>query len=49
MKVAEIEADDITAEYCDWIAYQLNRYYGPRAEPFTSCTPTTDASVSGRP
>ena len=44
MKVTEIEVDDITAESCDWIAYQLNHYYGPRAEPFTPCN-TDDGRV----
>ena len=29
MKVREIEVHDITLEYCDWTAYQLNHYYGP--------------------
>ena len=29
MKVTEIEAHEITLEYEDWIAYQLNHYYGP--------------------
>ncbi len=30
MKVTEIEVHEITLEYHDWIAYQLNHYYGPR-------------------
>ena len=29
MKVTEIEIHEITLEYEDWIAYQLNHYYGP--------------------
>jgi len=29
MKVAEIEVHEITLEYEDWIAYELNHYYGP--------------------
>ena len=29
MKVTEIEIHRITLEYVDWIAYQLNHYYGP--------------------
>ncbi len=29
MKVTEIEVHEITLEYEDWIAYQLNHYYGP--------------------
>ena len=29
MKVAEIEVHEINLEYVDWIAYQLNHYYGP--------------------
>ena len=29
MKVAEIEVHDIALEYCDWISFQLNHYYGP--------------------
>ena len=29
MKITEIEVHDITLEYNDWIAYQLNHYYGP--------------------
>ena len=29
MKVTEIEVHEITLEYCDWIAYQLNHYHGP--------------------
>jgi L-alanine-DL-glutamate epimerase-like enolase superfamily enzyme len=28
MKITEIEVHDITLEYCDWTAYQLNHYYG---------------------
>ncbi len=29
MKVTEIEVHEIALEYVDWIAYQLNHYYGP--------------------
>ena len=29
MKVTEIEAHEISLEYVDWIAYQLNHFYGP--------------------
>jgi len=29
MKITEIEVHEITLEYEDWIAYQLNHYYGP--------------------
>ena len=29
MKVTQIEVHEITMEYEDWIAYQLNHYYGP--------------------
>ena len=29
MKVIEIEVHPITLEYVDWIAYQLNHFYGP--------------------
>ncbi len=29
MKVTEIEVHEITVPYVDWIAYQLNHYYGP--------------------
>ncbi len=29
MKVTDIEVHEITLEYEDWIAYQLNHYYGP--------------------
>ncbi|NKB71573.1 MAG: hypothetical protein GKR89_31250 [Candidatus Latescibacteria bacterium] len=29
MRVTEIEVHEITPEYHDWIAYQLNHYYGP--------------------
>ena len=29
MKVTEIEVHRITLPYVDWIAYQLNHYYGP--------------------
>ena len=29
MKITEIEVHQITLEYVDWIAYQLNHYYGP--------------------
>ncbi len=29
MKITEIEVHEITLEYVDWIAYQLNHYYGP--------------------
>ena len=28
-RITEIEAHDITLEYCDWTAYQLTHYYGP--------------------
>jgi L-alanine-DL-glutamate epimerase-like enolase superfamily enzyme len=30
MKITEIEVHEITLEYADWIAYQLNHYYGPQ-------------------
>ena len=30
MKVTEIEVHEITLEYDDWIAYQLNHFYGPQ-------------------
>lgn len=30
IRITEIETHDITLEYHDWIAYQLNHYYGPR-------------------
>ena len=30
IRITEIETHDITVEYQDWIAYQLNHYYGPR-------------------
>jgi len=29
MKITDIEVHEITPEYEDWIAYQLNHYYGP--------------------
>ena len=29
MKITRIEVHEITLEYEDWIAYQLNHYYGP--------------------
>lgn len=29
LKVTEIEAHDISVPYQDWIAYELNHYYGP--------------------
>ncbi len=29
MKITEIEVHEITLEYEDWIAYQLNHFYGP--------------------
>jgi L-alanine-DL-glutamate epimerase-like enolase superfamily enzyme len=29
MKITEIEVHPISLEYIDWIAYQLNHYYGP--------------------
>ena len=29
MKITDIEIHEITLEYEDWIAYQLNHYYGP--------------------
>ena len=29
MKITEIEVHEITLEYHDWIAYQLNHFYGP--------------------
>ena len=29
MKITEIEVHEITLEYVDWIAYQLNHFYGP--------------------
>jgi len=28
MKITAIEVHEITLEYEDWIAYQLNHYYG---------------------
>ena len=28
-RITAIEVHDITLEYCDWTAYQLNHYYGP--------------------
>jgi L-alanine-DL-glutamate epimerase-like enolase superfamily enzyme len=30
IRITDIEVHDITLEYNDWIAYQLNHYYGPR-------------------
>ena len=32
MKVTEIETHHVAIEYQDWIAYQLNHYYGPRRQ-----------------
>src|SRR5205814_4922807 len=29
VKITDIEVHDITLEYEDWIAYELNHYYGP--------------------
>ena len=29
MKITQIEVHEITLEFVDWIAYQLNHYYGP--------------------
>jgi L-alanine-DL-glutamate epimerase-like enolase superfamily enzyme len=29
IKISDIEVHDITVDYEDWIAYQLNHYYGP--------------------
>ena len=29
MKITEIEVHEITLEYKDFLAYQLNHYYGP--------------------
>ncbi|MDE0324804.1 MAG: hypothetical protein OXN27_12890 [Candidatus Poribacteria bacterium] len=29
MKITEIEIHEITLEYEDFLAYQLNHYYGP--------------------
>ena len=29
MKITEIEVHEITLEYQDFLAYQLNHYYGP--------------------
>ncbi|MSO23599.1 MAG: hypothetical protein EXQ58_10185, partial [Acidobacteria bacterium] len=29
LKIADIEVHDITLDYEDWIAYQLNHFYGP--------------------
>lgn len=29
LKITDIEVHDITLEYQDWIAYQLNHFYGP--------------------
>ena len=32
MKVTEIETHHVAVEYQDWIAYQLNHYYGSRRQ-----------------
>src|SRR5262245_4006350 len=29
LKVTDVEVHDITVPYADWIAYELNHYYGP--------------------
>ena len=29
IRVTDIEVHEITVDYHDWIAYQLNHYYGP--------------------
>ena len=45
MKVTEIEVHEITLEYCDWIAYQLNHFYGPSRR--TIYVAHTDEGLTG--
>ncbi len=45
MKVTEIEVHRITLPYVDWIAYQLNHYYGPTRR--TIYVAHTDAGLTG--
>ena len=45
MKVTEIEVHEITLEYVDWIAYQLNHFYGPAKR--TVYVAHTDEGLTG--
>src|SRR5690349_19594206 len=45
LTVTEIDAHDITPEYEDWIAYQLNHYYGP--SPRTVYVVHTNTGLEG--
>ena len=45
IKVTEIETHRITVEYEDWIAYQLNHFYGPSQR--TVYVVHTDAGLTG--
>ena len=45
MKVTEIEVHEISLEYVDWIAYQLNHYYGPTRR--TIYVAHTDTGLTG--
>jgi L-alanine-DL-glutamate epimerase-like enolase superfamily enzyme len=45
MKVSEIEVHQITLEYHDWIAYEMNHYHGPNRR--TICIAHTDTGLVG--
>ena len=45
IRITDIEAHDITVDYDDWIAYQLNHYYGPSTR--TVYIVHTDKGITG--
>lgn len=45
VQITDIEVHEITEEYEDWIAYQLNHFYGPRKR--TIYVVHTDAGIEG--
>ncbi len=45
IRVTDIEVHEITLEYVDWIAYQLNHFYGPLKR--TIYIAHTDAGITG--
>ena len=45
MRVSEIEVHQVTLPYHDWIAYELNHYYGPTRR--TICIAHTDTGLVG--
>ena len=45
LKITEIEIHEITLEYVDWIAYQLDHFYGPQRR--TVYVARTDTGLTG--